>query len=201
MTQKERSQKFYNNRKNNGLCIRCGGKSRKGKIMCSDCAEQQRIYRKETRDFFKKLGICPRCGKNKLFGDEKRCPECSIRENKYIINRDRERTNEYRRVWGRNDYQQKKKEGICTRCGKRKADSGYFTCSICREKIRQWKRIKYGKPIRSERYKQGLCYFCDNPVEDGYKVCKEHHQINIENARSKGANMARKELLKEKILY
>ena len=91
--------------------------------------------------------------------------------------------------------------GICTRCRKRKADYGYKTCGICREKIRNYKRIKYGKPDRSERYEQGLCYFCNSPVKDGYKVCEKHYQMNVENSHSQKANEARKNLIKEGILY
>lgn len=49
----------------------------KDKVMCCECAEKQRIYRQETRKFLRNLGLCPRCGKNKLFGDEKECPECT----------------------------------------------------------------------------------------------------------------------------
>lgn len=91
--------------------------------------------------------------------------------------------------------------GICTRCRKRKADYGYKTCGICREKIRNYKRIKYGKPDRSERYEQGLCYFCDNPIKDRYRVCEKHYQMNVEKARSQKADKARKNLVKDGILY
>ena len=93
-------------------------------------------------------------------------------------------------------------KGICTRCRKRKADNGFKTCGICRAKIRQYKRnqSKYKIPL-SERYLHGLCYFCDNPVKSGYKVCEEHYQKNLEYARSEKANKARKQLLKEGVLW
>ena len=83
----------------------------------------------------------------------------------------------------------------------RKADYGYKTCGICREKIRNYKRIKYGKPDRSERYKQGLCYFCDNPIKDGYKVCEKHYKMNVEKSHSQKAKEARIELQESGILY
>lgn len=116
-------------------------------------------------------------------------------------------------VWGRNiiihstqshpkkQHHKRIKLGICTRCGKREADAGYKTCGICRVKTRNYKRLKYGKPNRSERYKQGLCYFCDNPIKDGYKVCEKHYQMNVEKSNSSKAKDARKELIDNKILY
>ena len=55
--------------------------------------------------------------------------------------------------------------------------------------------------MRKERYKQGLCYFCDNPIKDGYKVCEMHYRMNIEKANSSKAKDARKELTNNKILY
>ena len=71
-------------------------------------------------------------------------------------------------------------KGICTRCRKRSADNSYKTCGICRAKIRESKR-KNAKPSRSERFEQGLCYFCDNPIKHGYKVCEFHYEQNVRN--------------------
>lgn len=54
--------------------------------------------------------------------------------------------------------------------------------------------------LRKERYKQGLCYFCDNPIKIGYKVCEYHYQKNVEYANCENAKIARKELEKT-VLY
>lgn len=119
-------------------------------------------------------------------GDEKVCPECNARsanDAMHIRERDRGLYNEKQKMMHKRIYDKRKEQGICTRCGKRKADYGYSTCGICRDKSRTQKKIKYGKPDRAERYLQGLCYFCDNPVKKGYKLCEYHYQKNVYNAR------------------
>ena len=92
-------------------------------------------------------------------------------------------------------------QGICTRCRKVKAEYGYKTCRTCRLKLRDFKRMKYGKPNRQERYKDGLCFFCDNPIKAGYKVCEKHYNACVEKARSKNSIEARTKLIKDGILY
>ena len=133
------------------------------------------------------------------------CPECAAYAYEITMNsRERlgkEHYNKVHREWSKRPHHEMIQKGICTRCRKRKADYGYKTCGICREKGRKYKRVKYGKPDRSERYKQGLCYFCDNPIKDGYKVCEKHYKMNVEKANSGKANDARKELINNKILY
>ena len=133
------------------------------------------------------------------------CAECSAYAYEINMNsRERlgkEHYNKVHKEWSKRTHHEMIERGICTRCRKRKADYGYKTCGICREKIRNYNRIKYGKPDRKERYKQGLCFFCDSPVKDGYKVCEKHYQMNVENSRSQKANEARKKLRKEGILY
>lgn len=90
---------------------------------------------------------------------------------------------------------------ICPRCGKRKADYGFKTCGICREKIRnQKKRLTFSNK-RDNRVKNGLCFFCDSPVKEGYKVCEKHYEMNVQKARSKKAKEARNKLEKSGILY
>src|SRR5699024_12845118 len=65
--------------------------------------------------------------------------------------------------------------------GKRKATEGYTTCAMCREKDNASRRARNGVSDRSERIDKGICYFCNNPVKTGYKVCEKHYQMNIEN--------------------
>ena len=100
------------------------------------------------------------------------------------------------------ENQKRIEKGLCTRCGKRNADSGYKTCGICRAKDGEKRRIRnYKSEKRSDRTKRGLCYFCDNPVEEGFKVCKKHRKMNIEKSRSDKAKGIRKQLVEQGILY
>ena len=99
----------------------------------------------------------------------------------------RDHYNKVHREWAKVRYHQDVQNGICTTCRKRKADGGYRTCGICREKQRERKRIKYQEKVkipRDERVKSGLCYFCNNPQKNGYKVCEKHYQMNAEKSRA-----------------
>ena len=195
---------FIENRKKNGKCISCGGDLDRDGVHCTKCREKINEGVKLTRHYYQENRVCPRCLKNSLFGDEKVCPECNaIFANRAakIRETDRESYNEKQKIMHKKMYDKRKEQGICTRCGKRKADEGHTTCSICRIKTTNKKREKCGKPDRRERYLKGLCYFCDNPVEEGYKVCEYHHKKNIEYANLPQAKEARELLKKSGILY
>ena len=177
-------QRFIQKRKEQGLCLKCGNPLDREGAYCISCNKYLNEQQTLLRYWYQEHGICPRCGKNDLFGDEKVCLECNAKSYEVTMkSRERlgkEHYSQKHSEWARNEHQRRISEGICTRCGKRKADGGYKTCGICRAKTRNYKRIKYGKPERSERYEQGLCYFCDNPIKEGYKVCEKHYQMNIE---------------------
>lgn len=188
MTQNERYKKFVQKRRSENKCIDCGKPLDRQGYRCTQCNAKLNEEQRKRRQFLKKIGICPRCGKNKLYGDEKVCLECGANEYATAMS-SRERLgkdhyNEVHRNWSYSTYQKRKEEGICTRCGKRKADYGLTTCGICRAKdnATRLKRQPH-KPPRSERYKQRLCYFCDNPIKDGYKVCEKHYQMNCEKQK------------------
>lgn len=132
--------------------------------------------------------------KNLLYGDEKSCVECrakSAEAMSKIRANDVEKYNERQKVWRKARYEKDKKNGICTRCRKRKADPGHTTCTFCRETMR---RAHAKMPERTGRYEQGLCFFCDNPVKPGYKVCEKHYQQNVKNATCEKANIARQKI-------
>ena len=198
-------KRFLENRKANGLCIDCGNKLDRDGVRCVKCNEKHNEETNCERKWYKDNGICPRCRKNTLFGDENMCPECSA--SMYITNlRTKERLgkehcNYMHKEWAKKEYKRRSENGICTRCGKRNAMVPYKMCGICIEKDRKRKRIKYKESDRSDRYKQGLCYFCDNQVKDGYKVCEKHYQMNVEKANSRKAKDVRTELINNKILY
>lgn len=56
------------------------------------------------------------------------------------------------------------------------------------------RRAHVKMPERTGRYEQGLCFFCDNPVKPGYKVCEMHYQQNVKNATCEKANIARQKI-------
>lgn len=184
-----------------GKCGQCGKENdRKDKKTCSECGKKDSAYQSETKKFMLEIGICPACKKNKILGKEKTCPECKAKGAKYKAKsreQDREKYNDYMRNYQRAQYQERKNKGICTRCGKRKVTKG-SRCDYCKSKAQTGVLItKNGK----ERVENGLCYWCGQPQKKGYKVCEKHYQMNVNKARSKKAEDARKKIIKEKILY
>lgn len=125
---------------------------------------------------------------------KKSCVECrakSAESMSKIRANDVEKYNERQKAWRKARYEKDKENGICTRCRKRKADPGHTTCTFCRETMR---RARVKMPERTGRYEQGLCFFCDNPVKPGYKVCEMHYQKNVKNATCEKANLARQKI-------
>lgn len=157
--------------------------------MCEKCAEKQKIYQRENRAYFRSLGLCPRCGKNKLFGDEKECPECVAMM--YELNRkSREKGNFDAKEYYRKDIKMLKEKGLCRRCRNRKVADGHTYCQICLEKHREEGRkrrnIKSNDGIsRSERVSYGLCYFCGVKIDSGKKICQKCTEIMVKNLPEK----------------
>lgn len=171
--------------KKNSLCVNCGKPLDRVGSLCEKCREQHTANSREVREFYKQHGLCPRCGKNKLIGDEKNCLECSAYGYEVTMRSRRskgvEHYNKAHADWARKEHAKRLENGICTRCGKRKADYGYKTCGICREKMRNQKRKKSIGTKRNEWVEKGLCYFCGEPVKPGYKVCEKHYQTALES--------------------
>lgn len=191
-------------RKSNGLCIDCGNPLDREGLRCKKCCEKRSKWEREHRQWYLSHKICPRCGKNDLMGDETICPECRAKSvNNSLKNREKDEYNVYQRNWSKSTYQKRKESGICTRCGKRKATQGLTTCAMCRARDNETRRIRKGFSDRSDRSKIGLCYFCDNPVKKGYKVCEKHYQMNIEKAEKGRQTQASQDYMKsvKKIQY
>lgn len=200
LSRKEIDKRFYERRKTNGQCVNCGKEMDRDGALCIDCLSKANYEQRTTRRLYQKHRICPRCRKNDLIGDEKNCLECSAKAYANTMSsRDKEHYNEVHREWSKRTHHEMIELGICTRCRKRSADVGYKTCGICRAKIRESKR-KNAKPSRSERFEQGLCYFCDNPIKQGYKVCDFHYEQNVKNSRSQKAVDSRRKLIMQEVL-
>lgn len=188
----------YERRKEQGLCVGCGKvPPRNGKIMCAECAEKQRVYREDTRKFFKSIGICPRCGKNKLFGDEKTCPEC-LAYAYAVNNKSKANRNFNSKEWYKKDIAMLKSQGLCRSCRKEKIAIGHTYCPSClikhRERAAKYKNKKDKSGLdRSERPNYGLCYFCGNPIDRDGRTCKKCAEIVKKNLPKTGGNSLWKE--------
>lgn len=190
--QKAKNREYKRNRRKyaieNNLCIQCMQPIEAdmiGKTTCKECSKKRYEEQKKTREFCKKIGVCPRCQKNSLVGNEKQCIECKAINNEMKQQKrdaDRESYNAYNREYGKRTYKQFLENGLCPKCrGKRKLADGLSACLICSAKRREYQRQHRLKQpsVRQYRVDNGLCVWCDNPVEKGYKVCEYHHQLNI----------------------
>ena len=194
MIKDEYSRRRYEERKASNLCVRCGKPLDRQGVLCMACKNSQTAYGRKIYKKLQAVGVCPRCGKNLMYVDEKSCIECRAKSAEAASKKraaDVEKYNERQKVWRKARYEKDKENGICTRCRKRKADSGHTTCTFCRETMR---RAHVKMPERTDRYERGLCFFCDNPVKPGYKVCEMHYQKNVKNATCEKANSARQKM-------
>ena len=92
---------------------------------------------REDRIFYQSLGICPRCKRNRILGDEKNCPECRAKNAETQArhrerNRDRHNANENASHMMR--YFRLKEQGLCPKCG-RKPMPGRVHCRNCADKL------------------------------------------------------------------
>ena len=138
LTQKERSAIFYKKRKDNGLCPRCGKQLDREGHYCSECNAKHNKYVKETRAFLRKQGMCPVCGKEKLFGDEKQCISCrqkAYERRKPLTDEQKEQYSNRFKKQQKTLYTERAEKGICTRCGKRKASAGKKKATVSYKKV------------------------------------------------------------------
>lgn len=156
-----------------------------------------------NREFYISIHICPVCNKNALFGQEKACLECRARDAEYHARRYENPEQKKQMIQKSTESKKKRKQyrreqGLCIECGRRKPREGIATCSVCRERINRKKREQYwGATLRKQWVADGKCYLCGDKCEKGYKVCKKHHQMYIDNAQSKAAVANRKRIKAE----
>ena len=66
----------YEERKASNLCVVCGKPLDREGVVCTACNTKRTAYGRELYKKLQAVGVCPRCGKNLLYGDEKSCVEC-----------------------------------------------------------------------------------------------------------------------------
>ena len=170
MNQKEISSRFYNNRKESGLCPRCGKPLDREGYYCSQCLIKVREYHRQNRKFYRDNHICTECGKVIVPDGERICPECRAKKEvrrKPLTDEQKDRYKEKFKKYQKFLYQQRSAAGICTRCGKRNVLPGRKKCGICLSKdseIHKAHRMDRFN-IREYRKENHLCYFCGNPID------------------------------------
>ena len=155
--------------------------------------------------FYQRLGICPHCKKEPLFGKEKLCLECKA----YFANRmtkQREVNNDRLKQLKNESYKRtaeyRNLNNLCTKCGKPRTDE-YKMCPNCRAKNTKYYREKRNlKANTTEKRKiKGLCKFCDSKKMNGYNVCDAHYKRLVTISRSEKQVQNRRNLVDKKILF
>lgn len=192
LTQKERSRRCYENRKNNGLCPRCGKiLDRKGHY-CSECLEKVNQYRRENKIFYIKNGICPVCGKERLIGDEKQCILCrqkAYERRKPLTDEQKERYGNRLKIQQRELRNERMGQGICPRCGKRKIVKGKKKCQICLDYDAEIHRKRTYKRQNTKEYRKenNLCYHCGEPIDrESGQLCNSCYNKCVDNGKKSG---------------
>ena len=192
LTQKERSRRCYENRKNNGLCTKCGKiLDRKGHY-CSECLEKVNQYHRENKTFYRENGICPVCGKERLIGDEKQCISCrqkAYERRKPLTDEQKERYGNRFKIQQRELRNERIGQGICPRCGKRKIVKGKKKCQICLDydaEIHR-KRTYKRQNIKEYRKENHLCYHCGEPIDREIgQLCSSCYNKCVDNGKKSG---------------
>lgn len=183
---------LYERRKEQGLCVYCGKEKEQDRqhlVSCYDCIMKKTEESRQNRIMYRNLGMCARCGKYEVFGDEKNCPECKAKHNTRM-EKEREKNGDKVREYHRNSYRRtaehRRENGLCTRCGG-KRDDGYVMCSRCRAKNTEMCRRTRNKKGNRQKFwiENGLCIRCGDEVKKGYKVCEKHYQMNVQNSHNR----------------
>lgn len=142
-------------------------------------------------EFFKSIGLCPRCGKNKPFENYVFCAEClekiALSNEKYRKPKSKIYDQRYEGK-RKQKREERKRKGLCIRCGK-PATHGQL-CDYHwnhRKELRKKERSgrEYGQSFR-ERMEAGTCMYCGAPQVPGYKFCKDCLPKRQEVARQMG---------------
>ena len=143
----ERNRKRRRERREAGLCTRCGDHPPlEGSVACEPCREVRRAAERELYAARRAKGLCGRCGGEVLpkgdFADASLCGPCAALCDGY----DREKKNTARR--GR--YARLRARGLCTDCGE--PAQGTARCESCAYRSYARSGQHRGLPLYPPRY-------------------------------------------------
>ena len=142
-------------------------------------------------NWYKSLGICPMCRKNRPTKNHIICLECMSDTSEKNRRRRERLTPEQRRAesqraveYKRQRKERRKAEGLCVECGKRPPKEGRIRCAIClhkhSERMKLYHRAKGHKP-RELLMAHDVCYICGREPLPGKRVCAVHMDMCMRN--------------------
>lgn len=140
--------------------------------------------RAEEYRFYKELGICVRCHKERAEPNKVLCSECAD-EDKEQCKKSRERNMAKEKKRDLDKYYRLKEQGICTYCKHEKAVAGKTKCAKCLAKIRNKRNQNKAEIDRSERVAYGICYICGkDKVIPEKGVCEKCYEVRLRSIRN-----------------
>lgn len=178
----------YHKAKTDGMCVDCfHERAEPDSVFCFGCREKRRHrYPEERAEYhsYKVHKICINCHNEDAEPGHVYCFECL--EKKRIAGQKKMLNAEQRAKKSEQDKRrraERKAAGICTICGRKKAQKPYVLCLECHVKERKaWER-NHATTTRSERPDYGECYFCGKPIKEGFRICPKCYERQLGIAR------------------
>lgn len=142
MSRSEQNHNLYMNRKESGVCIRCGKPTDDEHSRCKECMDYASEYQRKTREWCKENHICVICHKQVVYENEITCPDCRAKNIIRVRKYDEKYGSEKRKERNKNRYANLKSKGLCVVCGYRKAVDGKTKCRICQDYYNAYRRLK-----------------------------------------------------------
>ncbi len=138
---RERTRKRRRERKEAGLCVRCGELApAEGSVVCEACREARRAEEKKLYEKRRSRGLCGRCGVE-VINNASTCASCAARDSKR-----RPRKNAASRA----RYRDRRARRICVDC---LADAhGASRCARCASRSWHSSGVHRGMPVHPPRY-------------------------------------------------
>lgn len=142
---------------------------------------EDKSYAKDRYDFLKSRGMCVACENEKAIRGKTLCLMCKAMRIEYNRDAYQNMTDEQkaqRKQKSRDLYAQRKESGICTKCGKRKPETGKAKCTACLAKNAKVHMKKARKDGVMPRFLFGDGYHCQTcgSTISGGKLCDRCYQ-------------------------
>lgn len=154
--------------------------------------EHRLQYAKEVREYRKALGICTRCGNDRIAVNSKTlCADCQEKRREYAARQfkgmtpeEKQQYNEQRRIRRKKQRDQHKAAGQCECCGK-PTYNGHSKC-IDHFLYHKRKEAEHRNQKKKGYAEMGLCRYCGGECVPGKAYCPEHYQQKVESIRKAG---------------
>ena len=179
---------FYQRRKAQGLCTRCGMPAEPGFATCRACLDGLKEHRRNLAS----RGICIYCCREDALPGFSLCLDCAekkeISHARYLAGlsdgkKAKKAAQSAARCKAR--YWESKALGVCARCHRRKASAGKAMCLDCRLKHNRMhrRRVEAREALPKHLWaSHGLCTLCGKPAVEGYMSCAHHLEIRRASA-------------------